>query len=163
MAAGAVGTNAFGLDAELFTRGTGDDQPRGETLVQRHLNQLQAEKEALAMQKLGALMPGFGAPVRALALKEAVQDVDTALSLLRAFQTAHVKELHGLHKVDWFHFGWFHFVGGVGGSLLLTSATACSSIVQAWCLVPKHARTEAAQAAGGRSGGCEGGGGGCCS
>ncbi len=41
MASAAVGTNAFGLDVELFTRGTGDDKPRGESLVQKHLDKLQ--------------------------------------------------------------------------------------------------------------------------
>jgi hypothetical protein len=47
----------MGLDANLFTRGGADAKPRGESLVQRHMDKLQQEKEDLALTKLAALMP----------------------------------------------------------------------------------------------------------
>lgn len=38
----AVGSNAYGMDAEFYTRGTEPSQPRGESMVQKHLEKLQA-------------------------------------------------------------------------------------------------------------------------
>ncbi|KAJ9510526.1 hypothetical protein QJQ45_015993 [Haematococcus lacustris] len=83
----AVGSNQFGLDAQLFTRGTGEDRDRGGSMVQRHQEKLQEEKENLSILKLASLMPQLGAAVRVLALREAVYDVDTAVSVLKSFQT----------------------------------------------------------------------------
>jgi hypothetical protein len=51
------------------------------------------------MEKLAGLMPQFGTAIRALALKESVYDVETALSVLRAFQSQNDETLRALHKV----------------------------------------------------------------
>ena len=62
--AGTVGTNEFGLDAEFFTGTKKED--RGESLVTRHLNALQTEKENTSIAQLEALMPQMGAQARLL-------------------------------------------------------------------------------------------------
>ncbi len=51
------------------------------------------------MEKLAALMPQMGPAVRVLALKEAVFDVETALAVLRSFQSQNDEALRALHKV----------------------------------------------------------------
>jgi hypothetical protein len=95
--AAAVGSNAMGLDSNIFTGK--EVKERGDTLVNRHLEKMQAEKENIAMEKLSALMPQMGAQVRVLALQEAQFDVEHAVQTLRKFATEHEDQLKGLQKV----------------------------------------------------------------
>jgi len=67
-------------------------------MVQKHIEKLQAEKEAAALEQLSALMPGVGPQVRVLALKEAQFSVDAAVNLLRAFQTQNDEQLKAIQK-----------------------------------------------------------------
>eukprot|EP00877_Chromochloris_zofingiensis_P010773 jgi/Chrzof1/594/Cz01g21190.t1 len=85
--------------ATLFTRGQpGEADNRGESMVQKHLEKLQQEKEVAALEKLAALMPQMGSMVRALALAECGWDVDEALGMLRQFQVSHLDKLDALSK-----------------------------------------------------------------
>lgn len=71
--------------------------------VSKHLEKLQVEKEELAMEKLAALMPQLGAPVRVVALQESQFDVEAAVTILRRFSTEHEESLKSLHKVPGAH------------------------------------------------------------
>lgn len=84
---------------ELYTRGApGDADNRGESLVQQHLDRMQQQKEAAAMERLRTLMPQMGDVVRALALSKADWDLDQAVSMLRSFQVAHLDKVNNLNK-----------------------------------------------------------------
>ena len=93
----AVGTNAFNLDAELYT-GTRNNVDRGGTLVERHREKIQAEMEDAAMSKLQLLCPQLGAASRVIALQECQWNVEAALGLLRTFMSQNEEHLHLLHK-----------------------------------------------------------------
>ncbi|GBF97152.1 hypothetical protein Rsub_10339 [Raphidocelis subcapitata] len=82
-----------------YTRG-GPDQAdtRGATLVEKHNERMQTEKENLAVEKLSALMPSLGAKLRAHALAKTDWDVDAALALLRSFQVAQLEKLNAISK-----------------------------------------------------------------
>ena len=67
--------------------------------VEKHVEKLQKEKEAKAMEKLQVLVPNVGPAVLALALEECAHDVDHAVVMLRRFQVAKGKELSTIHKV----------------------------------------------------------------
>lgn len=81
-------------------------QPRAQLMlsassvqVQQHLDRMQQQKEAVAMEKLRALMPQLGDVVRALALAKADWDIDLAVNMLRSFQVAHLDKLNTLKNV----------------------------------------------------------------
>ena len=67
--------------------------------VQQHLDRMQQQKEAVAMEKLRVLMPQLGDVVRALALSKADWDLDLAVNMLRSFQVAHLDKINILNKV----------------------------------------------------------------
>lgn len=97
--AAAVGSNAHGLDAELFTRGkAGQTDNVGVSMVQRHAERMKLEKEQNALQKLSILLPQLGFFTRIMALRETGWDVDKALTLLRAFSAEKEVQLKVLHK-----------------------------------------------------------------
>jgi hypothetical protein len=98
MAGAVVGSNAFGLDSDLYTGTRNND--RGGSLVERHREKMQAELEDIAMQKLAALMPQMGAAVRVAALQETEWSVDMAVTLLRKFHTESEELLRGLYKAS---------------------------------------------------------------
>ncbi|MEW5303490.1 MAG: hypothetical protein WDW36_006176 [Sanguina aurantia] len=86
-----VGQNQFGLDAEMYTRGkAGMADTRGESMVQKHKEKLQKEKEAAGMFALDQLMPHFSSAVRELTLQESHWNVEAACKMLKHF--AHGKE-----------------------------------------------------------------------
>eukprot|EP01024_Parvocaulis_polyphysoides_P068794 TRINITY_DN83970_c0_g1_i1.p2 TRINITY_DN83970_c0_g1~~TRINITY_DN83970_c0_g1_i1.p2 ORF type:complete len:419 (-),score=89.49 TRINITY_DN83970_c0_g1_i1:150-1355(-) len=94
-----VGTNKYGLSANMFTRGDLTDfEQRGESMVEKHHAKLQSEKEHAAMEKLQVLMPTLGTMVKALALQESLWDVDAAAALLRKFQVACADDLATIQK-----------------------------------------------------------------
>ncbi|PRW57929.1 RNA-binding 25 [Chlorella sorokiniana] len=95
--AGAAGAGPSG--GELFTRG-GPNVPdnRGQSMVAKHLEKQQKEKEARAMERLHLLLPALGPTVRAVALQQCNWDEERALTMLRRFQVAKVDELSKLHK-----------------------------------------------------------------
>lgn len=67
--------------------------------VQRHMDLMQQQKEAAAMDKLRQLMPQLGDMVRALALSKAEWDIDKAVAMLRSFQVSHLDKVNTLNKV----------------------------------------------------------------
>ena len=94
--AAAVGTNAFNLEADLYTGTRQTD--RGGSLVERHREKIQAEMEDAAMQKLQLLCPILGAAVRVVALQETGWNVEAALGLLRTFESQNEEKLQPLQK-----------------------------------------------------------------
>lgn len=67
--------------------------------VQQHLDRMQQQKEAVAMDKLRVLMPQLGDVARALALAKSDWDIDLAVSMLRSFQAAYLDKWNTLNKV----------------------------------------------------------------
>lgn len=83
----------------MYTRGQpGEADNRGESLVQKHMDLMQQQKEAAAMDKLRQLMPQLGDMVRALALSKAEWDIDQAVAMLRSFQVSHLDKVNTLNK-----------------------------------------------------------------
>jgi len=74
------------------------NEDRGSSMVRKHYEKLQQEKENAAMGKLHGLMPQLGFLVRALALQETDWNVEKAALLLRRFQLANTNTLNQLHK-----------------------------------------------------------------
>eukprot|EP00879_Flechtneria_rotunda_P025828 GHRR01027480.1.p1 GENE.GHRR01027480.1~~GHRR01027480.1.p1 ORF type:complete len:361 (+),score=132.96 GHRR01027480.1:358-1440(+) len=66
--------------------------------VQQHLDRMQQQKEAVAMDKLNLLMPQIGDMARAVALAKSDWDIDNAVNMLRSFQVAHLDKLNTLNK-----------------------------------------------------------------
>eukprot|EP00798_Chlamydomonas_sp_ICE-L_P013140 gene13141-3463_t len=98
-AAAPVGSNKYGMEAEFFTRGQiGDADTRGGSMVQKHLEKLQVEKENVSLGELSHLMPQFGAAVRVVALQETNWDVPTAAAMLGRFEKDYVEELKNIEK-----------------------------------------------------------------
>ena len=96
---GATGQAGDGLGGVVvFNRGPTQDE-RGESMVQKHMEKLQIEKENYSMEKLGALMPQLGGMVRALALAETGWNIEQALDLLRRFYANHADKLKTMNKV----------------------------------------------------------------
>jgi hypothetical protein len=82
---------------ELFTRGSADAvDARGQSMVAKHLEKLQKEKEQVAMERLRVLAPRLAPAVRAVALQECDWEADRALEALQAFQAAKAPELAAL-------------------------------------------------------------------
>jgi hypothetical protein len=95
-----VGTNAMGIDANIYTRGqAGQTDNVGKSMVARHAEQMQLEKEQNAIQKLAILLPSLGFFSRVMALRETSWDVEKALALLRRFVAENDVKLKSLHKV----------------------------------------------------------------
>jgi hypothetical protein len=84
---------------DLYTRG-GPGQPdtRGQSMVAKHADKLQKEKEDRAMGKLRLLLPQLTPATHAVALQECEWDDERALQLLRRFQTAKAEDLEALRK-----------------------------------------------------------------
>lgn len=84
---------------ELFTRG-GPNVPdqRGLSMVARHQEKLQQEKERRGMEKLRALMPHLSPAVHAMALEKLEWDEERALIALRKFSATKAEELKALQK-----------------------------------------------------------------
>lgn len=84
---------------ELFTRG-GLDMPdtRGATLVAKHAERQQKEKEERAMSKLHQLLPHLGKATHAVALQECNWEEDRALAMLRMFAVSKAEDLRQLQK-----------------------------------------------------------------
>ena len=84
---------------ELFTRG-GLDAPdtRGLSMVAKHIDKLQKEKEQRGMDKLGLMLPQLSAATHAIALQECNWDEEKAVSMLRLFVDTKSEELHKLDK-----------------------------------------------------------------
>lgn len=82
-----------------FTRGNPNEpDARGATLVERHNERMQQEKEETAVEKLSNLMPALGSRLRAFALAKTDFNVDAALQLLRSFQVAELDKLNAISK-----------------------------------------------------------------
>jgi hypothetical protein len=92
----AVGTNAFNLDASLYTGTRNND--RGGTLVEKHREKIQVEMEDAAISKLQLLCPQIGAAARVVALRETSWNVEAALGLLSAFISQNEEKLLPLQK-----------------------------------------------------------------
>ena len=85
--------------AELFTRGgPGQAENRGPSMVAKHADKIQKEKEARALDKLLLLLPRLSSAVHAVALQECNWDEETALQMLRRFQSEKSKELEDILK-----------------------------------------------------------------
>ena len=84
---------------ELFTRG-GLNAPdtRGLSMVAKHIDKLQKEKEQRGMDKLGLMLPQLSAATHAIALQECNWDEEKAVSMLRLFVDTKSEELHKLDK-----------------------------------------------------------------
>ncbi|KAI8465688.1 MAG: hypothetical protein J3K34DRAFT_79905 [Monoraphidium minutum] len=86
------------INMEYTRGGPGDTDNRGATLVERHNERMQEERENTALEKLSALMPTLGSKLRAFALAKSEWDVDGALALLRSFQVAELDRLNAISK-----------------------------------------------------------------
>lgn len=94
-----VGTNQFGLDSNLYTRGKpGEADKRGESMVLRHAEKLQQEKEEAALRQLADALPNLGTKVKVVALTQMDWEVNETIDLLRHFCAANVDKLRELHK-----------------------------------------------------------------
>jgi hypothetical protein len=71
----------------LFTRGAMDAPDlRGDSMVTKHLEKLQQEKEKQGFAKMQALHPSIGPTVCAIALEETEWEVEPAHELLSRFE-----------------------------------------------------------------------------
>ncbi len=71
----------------LFTRGAMDAPDlRGDSMVTKHLEKLQQEKEKQGFAKMQALHPSIGPTVCAIALEETDWEVEAAHELLSRFE-----------------------------------------------------------------------------
>ncbi|KAL4433824.1 hypothetical protein ABPG75_000265 [Micractinium tetrahymenae] len=95
----AAATEGAPPGEQLYTRG-GPNVPdnRGQSMVAKHLEKQQKEKERRAMERLHLLLPALGPTVRAVALQECNWDEERALTMLRRFQVAKADDLSKLHK-----------------------------------------------------------------
>lgn len=95
----AAATEGAQPGEQLYTRG-GPNVPdnRGQSMVAKHMEKQQKEKERRAMERLHLLLPALGPTVRAVALQECNWDEERALTMLRRFQVAKADELSKLHK-----------------------------------------------------------------
>ncbi|CAL5224724.1 g7456 [Coccomyxa viridis] len=85
----------------VFTRGGASDD-RGESMVQKHAEKLQQEKEERCMSSIKGELPNISPAVLALALQEARWDVPAAMQLVSIFLQAcgsHLEDLKQKHFV----------------------------------------------------------------
>lgn len=83
----------------LFTRGAMDAPDlRGDSMVTKHLEKIQQEKEKSAFTKMQALHPTVGPTVCAVALEETVWEADAAHELLTRFEAENQDKLAELLK-----------------------------------------------------------------
>lgn len=87
------------MTPEVYTRG-GPNMPdaRGQSMVAKHADKLQQEKEERAMTKLAALMPRLSKATHAVALQECGWDDELALTMLRQFESAKAQDLEVLRQ-----------------------------------------------------------------
>lgn len=71
---------------------------RGQSMVAKHADKLQQEKEERAMAKLAALMPRLSKATHAVALQECGWDDELASAMLRQFESAKAQELGVLRE-----------------------------------------------------------------
>ncbi len=84
----------------LFTRGAMDAPDlRGESMVTKHLEKLQQEKEKQGFAKMQALHPSIGPTVCAIALEETAWDGDAAHELLSRFEEENREHIATLLQV----------------------------------------------------------------
>eukprot|EP00892_Ulva_mutabilis_P000864 jgi/Ulvmu1/10779/UM069_0013.1 len=70
----------------------------GESMVKKHHDKLQAEKEAAGIAKLQATLPELSKPVLAYALQDSQLDAEKALLVLRQFQSESFDELSAIQR-----------------------------------------------------------------
>lgn len=87
----------------LFTRGAMDAPDlRGDSMVTKHLEKIQQEKEKNAFAQMQSLHPSVGPTVCAIALEETAWEVEPADQLLVRFQAENTEKLAVLLKVTTF-------------------------------------------------------------
>lgn len=83
----------------LFTRGAMDAPDlRGDSMVTKHLEKIQQEKEKSAFARVQALHPTIGPTVCAIALEETVWEADAAHELLTRFEAENKEKIAELLK-----------------------------------------------------------------
>ena len=103
----------------LFTRGAMDAPDlRGDSMVTKHLEKIQQEKEKNAFAKVQALHPSMGPTICAIALEEAAWEADEAHQLLTRFAAENQEKIAALVKV---------------GSNSVSDLTYCTSCVHEGC------------------------------
>lgn len=84
----------------IFTRGAMDAPDlRGDSMVTKHLEKLQQEKEKNSLAMIQALHGDVGPAICALSLQETGWDVDAASALLKHFKAENEDQLRRLSKV----------------------------------------------------------------
>ena len=84
----------------LFTRGAMDAPDlRGDSMVTKHLEKIQQEKEKSAFAKMQSLHPSIGPTVCATALEETAWEADAAHELLVRFEAEYQEKIAALLKV----------------------------------------------------------------
>ena len=85
----------------IFTRGAMDAPDlRGDSMVTKHLEKLQQEKEKNSFAMIQALHADVGPTICALSLEETGWDVDVASALLKRFKAENEDKLRKLGKVS---------------------------------------------------------------
>lgn len=98
----------------LFTRGAMDAPDlRGDSMVTKHLEKIQQEKEKSAFARVQALHPTVGPTVCAIALEETAWEADSALELLTRFEAENKEKIAELLKA---------------GNLCNTACAACDHV-----------------------------------
>ena len=83
----------------LFNRGAMDAPDlRGDSMVTKHLEKIQQEKEKSAFAQMQALHPTIGPTVCAIALEETVWEADAAHELLTRFEAENQDKIAELLK-----------------------------------------------------------------
>ena len=84
----------------VFTRGAMDAPDlRGDSMVTKHLEKLQQQKEKDGFAKMQALHPSIGPTVCAIALEEASWETDAADQLLSRFEEEQKQQIAALLQV----------------------------------------------------------------
>ena len=84
----------------LFTRGAMDAPDlRGDSMVTKHLEKIQQEKEKRAFAKMQFLHPSIGPTVCAIALEETAWEADAAHELVLRFEAEYQERIAALLKV----------------------------------------------------------------
>mmetsp|Transcript_11916 Transcript_11916/g.21375 ORF Transcript_11916/g.21375 Transcript_11916/m.21375 type:complete len:310 (-) Transcript_11916:303-1232(-) len=91
-------TSSITEDPSLYTRGTGQTENVGQSMVQKHAEMLQQQLEENSVNSLTLLMPNLGSLTRILALKETNWDVDKTAIILRKFIVDQEDKLAPLQK-----------------------------------------------------------------
>ena len=87
--------------AAIFTRGAMDAPDlRGDSMVTKHLEKLQQEKEKRSFAMIQALHDDVGPMICAVVLEETQWDVDSASALLKRFKAENQDKLRKLSQVS---------------------------------------------------------------